>query len=641
MTVPKLRAAILVFVVGFALGLSVFAASRLFVRFVLGADARAAAEELANRLAGDEAVQSTGALSSVVRYTYFDQAGKVVRTAAPGAETGRVSAADAALVRRAAELAAEGTTVVAHSPLLPSLFGLSEPAVKGVAAPVLAGGRTLGTVYVEVDQTLAQQSLSRAFAVIGIVTVGLAVLAVVAVAFAVTRGQGIAPRRRWLDANALPRDPLTGLPTRQGFAAALADKIQRAVEIDAQVGLLVVDFDEFRSLNDIWGHGIADEVLKTAADRLRGLAEGTAALARISGDTFALIVEREANSHSLRQLADRIRTVLGQPYAVAGSSIALGASIGAALFPVNAENAEVLFRAADTALSKAKSEGRSSLAFFDTEMERRMQRRAALERDLRQALDREEFVVFYQPQLELASGRLRGYEALVRWERPGEGILTPGEFLPVAEETGLIRPLGEWVLRKACRDAASWLDSGTVAVNFSAAQFRSQRLDATIAEVLADTGLPAERLEIEVPESLFLDHVPDLMETLTRIKALGVRVAMDDFGSGYSGLASLAHFPFDKIKIDRSFVGQLTEDADVAAIVAAVVGLGRSLSVDITAEGVETSEQVTLLKAAGCSIVQGFLFGAPQRETSASSQPATEKPEPGTAMGAAPVTRAG
>jgi predicted signal transduction protein with EAL and GGDEF domain len=295
----------------------------------------------------------------------------------------------------------------------------------------------------------------------------------------------------------------------------------------------------------------------------------------------------------------------------------LRASIGAALYPVNADSADVLFRAADIALSKAKALGPGTLAFFDTEMKERMRRSAALEHDLKRALEREEFVVFYQPQLELNSGRLRGYEALVRWERPGEGILAPREFLAVAEETGIIRPLGEWVLRKACRDAATWLDSGTVAVNFCAAQFRFQDLHETIAAVLKETNLPAERLEIEVPESLFLEYDPLVMETLNRIKALGVRIAMDDFGAGYSSLSSLAHFPFDKVKIDKSFVNQLTEDADVGAIVASIVGLGRALSVDITAEGVETSEQVTLLKAAGCTIVQGFLFGMPKRHDEA------------------------
>jgi EAL domain-containing protein (putative c-di-GMP-specific phosphodiesterase class I) len=225
---------------------------------------------------------------------------------------------------------------------------------------------------------------------------------------------------------------------------------------------------------------------------------------------------------------------------------------------------------------------------------------------------------------------------LVRWERPGEGILSPRDFLTVAEETGLIRPIGNWVLRKACEDAASWLDSGTVAVNFSAAQFRLQEIDKAIAKVLQETGLAPNRLEIEVPEGLFLSDAPDVMEVLNRVKALGVRVAMDDFGAGYSGLASLAHFPFDKIKIDRSFVSQLTEDADVAAIVAAIVALGRTLSVDVTAEGVETSEQVTLLKAAGCSIVQGFLFGVPKRETAtaANRRPARDENATGRSTGA-------
>ena len=289
------------------------------------------------------------------------------------------------------------------------------------------------------------------------------------------------------------------------------------------------------------------------------------------------------------------------------------ASIGGALYPINADNSEMLFRAASNALAKAKMQGRNALAVFDTEMKQRMQRHEALERDLRSAIERNEFVVYYQPQIELASGRLRGYEALVRWERPGEGILSPRDFLSVAEETGLILPIGNWVLRKACQDAAEWLEADSVAVNLSSAQFRSQEIDKTIAGVLQDTGLAPDRLEIEVPENLFLDGAQDVMDTLNCIKALGVRIAMDDFGCGYAGLASLAQFPFDKIKIDRSFVGQLTEDADVAAIVTSIVSLGRSISVDVTAEGVETKEQVTLLRAAGCSIVQGFRFGAPQR----------------------------
>ena len=613
MKVTKFRAALIVFLVGFALGVSVFAASRLFVRSVLSADAVSAAEELAARLSNAEPVEAAGTLSSVTRYTHFDTGGAVIesRSVASGGDSSPALGTSA--MSRLSRMAAEGEAVVAQTPLVPSLLGLSEPVVGGVAVPVIAADGTRSTVFVEIDQKMALQSLSRAFSVVGMVTIGLAALAIIAITLVVTRGRGVARDRRAFNPAILPRDPLTDLPTRRGFREALDDAVEQAAKADRQIGLMVIGLDGFRSVNDVWGHAAGDEVLRGVADRLRRFASAPAGIARIAGDEFAIIVSNEG-THSMRQLAGRIQDAIRAPYQVSGRSIAIGASVGAALYPVNAESAEVLFRAADMAFSKAKAEGRNALAFFDTEMRERMQRSAALERDLKLAFERDEFVVFYQPQLELASGRVRGYEALVRWERPGEGILAPRDFLSVAAETGLIRPLGEWVLRKACTDAASWLDAGTIAVNFSAAQIRGQDPAKTIAAVLAETGLPAERLEIEVPESLFLERAPDVMTALNAIKALGVRVAMDDFGGGYTGLASLAHFPFDKIKINKSFVNQLTEDADVAAIVASIVTLGRSLSVDITAEGVETSDQVTLLKAAGCSIVQGFLFGVPKRD---------------------------
>jgi diguanylate cyclase (GGDEF)-like protein len=467
------------------------------------------------------------------------------------------------------------------------------------------------------------------------VTVGLAVLAVIAVVFVVTRGRGFGGTKKAFDPSLLPRDPLTDVPTRSGLTLYLENAIERASTADQQVGLLIVGLDGFRTVNDIWGHAVGDEVLRLAAERLKEFAGGLGQVARVAGDEFAVVLEGESAS-DMHKFSERIRAKLSEPFELEGTSIVLGAGVGAALYPINAETGQFLFRAADSALSKAKANGRNALAVFDTEMKQRIQQSAALERDMRLALSRNEFVVFYQPQLELASGRLRGYEALVRWERPGEGILSPRDFLAVAEDTGLIRPIGEWVLRKACEDAASWLDSGTVAVNFSATQFRTQEIDKTIAKVLEETGLAPDRLEIEVPESLFLSNAPGVMEMLKRVKALGVRVAMDDFGGGYTGLASLAHFPFDKIKIDRSFVGQLTEDADVAAIVSAIVALGRTLSVDVTAEGVETSEQVTLLKAAGCSIVQGFLFGVPKRE-SATATPAHDENATPSAAGAAGV----
>ena len=611
MSIPKLRAAVIVFFVGFALGISVFSASRLFVRSVLNGDAILAAQELAANLGSGRPIAASAALSSVIRYSYFDLAGNVIESASLGRGGNprpELSEADRAGL---AGLVAKGGAVIENAPLLPSLIGLSASAIKRVAVPVVTDGKMVGSLFVEVDQTRALDSLTRAFSLVAMVTVGLAVLAVIAVAFVVTRGRGFRERKVF-DPSSVARDPLTGVPTRSGFVEILNDAVERASEADHQVLLMIVDLDRFRGVNGIWGHEVGDKVLKMTAERLLRFASQPTGVARIAGDEFALIVEGET-THSMRQLADRIRGEIGAPFEIDSTWVSISASIGAALYPINAENGDVLFRAAAGALSKAKLQGRNVLAVFDTEMKERMQRNEALERDLRWALEREEFVLFYQPQMELVSGRVRGYEALVRWERPGEGLLAPRDFLAVAEETGLIRPIGDWILRQACEDAVSWLDSGTVAVNFSAEQFRAPEVENAIATVLEETGLAPDRLEIEVPESLFLDCAPDVMETLNRIKALGVRIAMDDFGAGYTGLASLAHFPFDKIKIDRSFVSQLTEDADVAAIVASIVALGHTLSVDVTAEGVETAEQVTLLKAAGCSIVQGFLFGVPQR----------------------------
>jgi diguanylate cyclase (GGDEF)-like protein len=638
MSIPKFRAAIVVFIVGFALGVSVFAASRLFVRAVLNDDAIRVAQELAADVASGKPITASAALSSVERYSYYNLDGDIIESAAPGSGGSSGPALSDAERTSLTGLAASGGTVIEDVPLITNLIGLSESPYKRVAVPVVANGDMVGSLFVEVDQSRALESLTRAFSVVGMVTIGLAVLAVIAVAFVVTRGRGFRDRKVF-DPNSVARDALTDVAGRDGFREILNDAVERAAEADQQVLLMIVDLDRFRSVNGIWGHPVGDKVLKMAGERLRAFATAPTGVGRISGDEFALIIEGDL-APSARHVADKIRGAISEPFEVDGASIMLSASVGAALYPINADSGDMLFRAAAGALSKAKTEGRNALAVFDTEMKERMERNEALERDLRAALEREEFVVFYQPQLELASGRLRGYEALVRWERPGEGILSPRDFLAVAEETGLIRPIGEWVLHKACEDAASWLDSGSVAVNLSAAQFRAPDIDKTIASVLEDTGLAADRLEIEVPERLFLDGAPDTMETLNRIKALGVRIAMDDFGSGYSGLASLARFPFDKIKIDRRFVSQLTEDADVAAIVASIVALGRTLSVDVTAEGVETSEQVTLLKAAGCSIVQGFLFGVPKRETRSAAGTDVVQGKTGTAEAAEPTRAA-
>jgi diguanylate cyclase (GGDEF)-like protein len=409
------------------------------------------------------------------------------------------------------------------------------------------------------------------------------------------------------------RDPLLALIGRRTFLNQLDDGVIAAEAEDKQLAVIAIDLDRFKTVNDIWGHAAGDEVLRESVFRIRALVGSDTLVARMSGDEFAVMIDNEVNPRSLKHLAQRIIEELSEPFQVEGTVVSLSASVGVALYPVNADSGEALFRAADLALTKAKADGAQMHRFFDTAMENHLMRRSTMERDLRLALQRDEFVVFYQPQMDLKSGDICGYEALIRWERPGEGIISPMDFIPVAEETGLIKQLGEWILRKACQDGANWISSGIVAVNFSAEQFRFPGVDEMIRDVLEETGLDPQRLEIEITESLFLNHSSEIMATLRRIKALGVRIAMDDFGTGYSSLSYLTRFPFDKIKIDRSFVGQLSDDPQIGAIISSIVGLGRSLSVDITAEGVETNDQVTLLQAAGCSIVQGFLFGAPQR----------------------------
>ncbi len=411
----------------------------------------------------------------------------------------------------------------------------------------------------------------------------------------------------------LDRDPLLALVGRRTFLDRLDDGVAEAESADTQLAVMAIDLDRFKSVNEIWGHTIGDEVLRETVFRIRALVGSDTLVARMSGDEFTVMIDKEVNPRSLKHLAQRVIEELSEPFRIDDTEVSLSASVGVALYPVNADSGEAVFRAADLALTKAKTDGAQTHRFFDTAMEKHLVRRSTMERDLRLALQRDEFVVFYQPQMDLKSGDICGYEALIRWERPGEGIISPMDFIPVAEETGLIKQLGEWILRKACEDGANWINSGIVAVNFSAEQFRFPGVDEMIRDVLEETGLDPHRLEIEITESLFLNHSSETMATLRRIKALGVRIAMDDFGTGYSSLGYLTRFPFDKIKIDRSFVGQLSDDPQIGAIISSIVGLGRSLSVDITAEGVETSDQVTLLQAAGCSIVQGFLFGAPQR----------------------------
>uniref|UniRef100_UPI0005B97399 putative bifunctional diguanylate cyclase/phosphodiesterase n=1 Tax=Methylobacterium sp. B1 TaxID=91459 RepID=UPI0005B97399 len=396
------------------------------------------------------------------------------------------------------------------------------------------------------------------------------------------------------------RDPLTGLPNRLLLRERLAEALARLARTGECCALLLIDLDRFKPVNDTLGHPIGDALLETVADRLRSTVRPTDTVARIGGDEFVILQPGIRDAAGTQALARRVVDLIGRTYMVEGHLLTIGASVGVALAPEDGTDADRLLKNADLALYRAKLDGRGTYRFFEPEMDARMQARRKLELDLRQALARREFQLHFQPQLQLASGTLIGCEALIRWRHPERGLVSPLDFIPLAEEIGLIVPIGEWVVRQACRDAMTWPEHMSVAVNVSPAQFKSDRLVETIISALAGSGLPARRLEVEITEGVLLQENDRTLQTLHRLRELGVRVSMDDFGTGYSSLSYLRSFPFDKIKIDRSFVKDLTSKPDGEAIIRAIAGLGKSLGMTTVAEGVETAEQMQSVRLEGC-----------------------------------------
>jgi predicted signal transduction protein with EAL and GGDEF domain len=359
------------------------------------------------------------------------------------------------------------------------------------------------------------------------------------------------------------------------------------------------------------GHAAGDRLLRMVADRLRNLlGEGTL-VARLGGDEFAILHSVESASH-VATLSQRIIDALVTPYDLEGHQANIGASIGISLAPKDGLDPEVLLRCADLALYRAKAQGRGGFAFFESEMTASAQHRRVLELELREALVLGQFEVYYQPQINLNTGRVSGAEALIRWRHPERGIVGPSEFISIAEEVGLIVPIGEWIMRQACRDAALWREGTRVAVNMSAVQFRNDHLAEMVVSALSASGLPPARLELEITESVLLEETEVTLRTLHRLRGLGVRVSLDDFGTGYSSLSYLRSFPFDKIKIDRSFVQEVAASGNGAAIVRAIASLGASFGMETTAEGVETKEQLELIRREGCTEAQGFYFSPPR-----------------------------
>jgi diguanylate cyclase (GGDEF)-like protein/PAS domain S-box-containing protein len=409
-------------------------------------------------------------------------------------------------------------------------------------------------------------------------------------------------------------DALTGLPNRVLFHERLDEALARVRRVGGTPGLAVhcLDLDHFKSVNDTLGHPVGDLLLKAVAERLGRCVGEEALVARLGGDEFAIIQPIAAGPNAAGELASRLIAVVGAPYDVQGHEVVIGASIGIALAPADGDAADMLMRNADMALYRAKGEGRGTSHFFEPEMDRRIQARRALELDLRKAFVNGEFELFYQPLVNLGSNAVTAFEALLRWRHPERGMISPMDFIPLAEEIGLIVPLGEWVLRQACKQAAAWPGEIKVAVNLSPAQFRSRGVVQAVLSALAHARLAPQRLELEITESVLLGETDANLATLHRLREIGARISMDDFGTGYSSLSYLRSFPFDKIKIDRSFVRELAERPDCVAIVRAVAGLGASLGIATTAEGVETREQLDRLRREGCTEVQGFLIGPPR-----------------------------
>jgi diguanylate cyclase (GGDEF)-like protein len=404
-------------------------------------------------------------------------------------------------------------------------------------------------------------------------------------------------------------DALTELPNRAQFLDGMADT-EALIERGEKIAVLCIDLDHFKSVNDTLGHAIGDKVLKQASARLWGTTRETDLLARLGGDEFSLLLRPIDKPSDAAIIAERIVKTMTSPFAIDGHQITIGASVGIAIAPQDGETTDILMKNADLALYRAKSEGRSTYHFFEKEMDAAIQKRRSIEVGLRAALQLNELRVVFQPLVGLKENRVTCLEALLRWNHGGQNI-SPAEFIPIAEETGLIVPIGEWVLREACSAALMWPTDARVAVNLSPVQFKNKRLFETINGILSETGLPPTRLELEITESLMLNDSEQTLQTLHRLRAIGVRISMDDFGTGYSSLSYLRSFPFDKIKIDRSFMRDLESRGDSLAIIKAVIGLGHSLGMSTTAEGVETEEQLRAVREQGCNEVQGFLFSPP------------------------------
>ena len=406
------------------------------------------------------------------------------------------------------------------------------------------------------------------------------------------------------------RDPLSSLPNRLIFTERLDGELRRLGRMEGGVAVLFLDLDRFKDVNDTYGHQAGDELIKQVAHRLSDLLRGADTLARFGGDEFAIIQTGIRSSQDAEALARRILESLGSGFRVGDAEVSIGVSIGIALAPENGDNHEVLMRLADTALYQAKSEGRNRFSFFERTMDEAIRMRKVVEDDLRHAILRDELTLYYQPVYSAEGNAIVGVEALVRWPHAKQGLISPSSFIAIAEERGLVIPLGEWVLRRACEDGKRWPNL-RIAVNVSPIQFRHRDFVDSVIRTLRETRFDPTRLEIELTEGVVVEDADAAEAAMMELRALGVNLALDDFGTGYSSLIYLRRFAFDKIKIDRSFLESMEATGESAILVHSIVHLGRALGLTVTAEGVETKEQHRFLQALGCHQLQGFLFSKP------------------------------
>ncbi|MDO9218381.1 MAG: EAL domain-containing protein [Lacisediminimonas sp.] len=480
-----------------------------------------------------------------------------------------------------------------------------------VAQPVKLAERQLGTVVLRI-------SLEKLWwRVLGYIALTLAVaIGSLAISFVLVSRMRKVVRHTEAHLDYLAHsDSVTGLPNRHAFNARLAFALSKVDQFGGMVGLLFLDLDNFKAVNDTLGHQNGDRLLKLVAQRLVKILRTTDTICRIGGDEFAVILESASSSRESESVAAKLLAALNEPFVIDNIDLHVTASLGLSIYPIDTTDLQALTRNADTAMYQAKNRGKNAFERFHPDMEQRAKKRVQLENSMRRAMERNELRVFFQPQISIATRRIVAVEALLRWEHPELGLIQPVEFIPIAEESGLIVPLGKWVLEAACQQAARWAAEGMrelhMAVNLSVRQMREETMVDDILSILRDTGVSPGQLELEITETVLMENVDDNVRLLTRLKAAGVRIAVDDFGTGYSSMAYLKRFPIDQLKIDRAFITGLPGDAEDRAITTAIIAMAHSLGVMVVAEGVETAAQLAFLDENGCDRVQGYFLGAP------------------------------